>query len=40
MFKDVENPKQDEMFRFAIVVVALIFTTMAIAASYEITQWI
>lgn len=40
MFKDVENPKQDEMLRFAVVVVSLIFVTVAIAASYEITQWI
>ena len=40
MFKDVQNPKQDEMFKFAIAIVASVFIVVAIAASYEITQWI
>ena len=40
MFKDVENPRQDEMFKFAVTIVASIFLTIIIAASYEITRWI
>jgi hypothetical protein len=40
MFKDVQNPKHDEMFKFAITVTALLFVAITLAASYEISSLI
>lgn len=40
MFKDVTDPKADEMFKFAVAVVASVFLIVVIAASYEITNLI
>lgn len=40
MFKDVQDPKHEEMFRFAITITVFIFAAVTLAASYGISSLI
>lgn len=40
MFKDVQNPKGDEMFKFAVTIVISLVLIVTAAASYGISSLI
>ncbi len=40
MFKDVQKPKPEEAFRFAITITISIFMLVTLVASYEISSLI
>lgn len=40
MFKDVTNPKAEEIFKFAFAIIASVFLIITVAVSYEISRWI
>jgi hypothetical protein len=40
MFKDVQNPKHEEMFKFAVTVTVSLFIIVTLAASYGISSLI
>jgi hypothetical protein len=40
MFKNVEDPKADETFRFAIAISLIVFFIITLTLSYEIAQYI
>lgn len=38
MFKNVREPKIDETFKFAVIILAFVFLVVIVAISYAITQ--
>jgi hypothetical protein len=40
MFKNVEDPQAEEIFKFAAVVASIVFLTLIISASLEISKYI